>query len=111
VANATLFYFLFHRLVSRREHFTFINFAWGLHGGVDVKYIVWRLACSWSCANVIVIRVKVRGGIVPFSLMAIDSTDTSRPPNGEIYKDKSHLLLNNPARTSVSIETAEKYLR
>jgi hypothetical protein len=82
----------------------------GLHGGVDVKYIVWRLTCSWSCMNVIVVRVKVRGGIVPFSLMGIDSTDTSQPPNGEIYKDKSHLHLNNPARTSVPIETAEKYL-
>jgi hypothetical protein len=30
--------------------------------------------------------------------MGIDSADTSQPPNGEICKNKSHLLSNNPAR-------------
>jgi hypothetical protein len=38
VANATPFDFLFHRLVLRREHFTYSNLAWGLRGGVDVKW-------------------------------------------------------------------------
>jgi hypothetical protein len=47
---------------------------------------------------VIVVRVKVSIGIKPFSPMEIDSADTSHPPNGEIYMDKSHLLPNNPAR-------------
>jgi hypothetical protein len=37
-ANATRFDFLFHRLVLRRVHFTYSNFVWGLHGGVDVKW-------------------------------------------------------------------------
>ncbi len=37
VANATLFYLLFPRKVLRRVHFTFSNFAWGLHGDVDVQ--------------------------------------------------------------------------
>jgi hypothetical protein len=38
VANGTLFKFvLFHRLVLRRVHFTFSNFAWRLHGDVDVR--------------------------------------------------------------------------
>ncbi len=36
VANAALFYLLFHILVLRRV--TYGNFAWGLHGGVDVKW-------------------------------------------------------------------------
>ncbi len=48
--------------------------------------------------DVIVVRVKVSRGIEPFSPMEIDSADTSQPPNGEICMDKSHLLLNNPAR-------------
>ncbi len=33
-----LFHLLFHSLVLRRVHFTYGNFAWGLHGGVDVKW-------------------------------------------------------------------------
>jgi hypothetical protein len=37
VANATLFDFLFHRLVLIRVHLTYSNLACGLHGGVDVK--------------------------------------------------------------------------
>jgi hypothetical protein len=58
---------------------------------------------------VIVVRVKVSRGIVSFSQMGTDSADTSQPPNGEICKDKSPLLPNNPARqqyryTSVPIE-------
>jgi hypothetical protein len=40
MVNATLFYFLFHRFVMRRVHFTHSNFAWGLH-----CEMVWRLAC------------------------------------------------------------------
>ncbi len=39
VANATLLIFiLFNRLVIRRVNFTYSNFAWGLYGGVDVKW-------------------------------------------------------------------------
>ncbi len=37
VANATLFYFLFYRLVLGRVHFVYSNCAWGLWGGVDVR--------------------------------------------------------------------------
>jgi hypothetical protein len=40
MANATLFYFLFHRLVLSQVHFTYGNFAWGLHGRRDVKWSV-----------------------------------------------------------------------
>jgi len=47
---------------------------------------------------VIVVRVKVSREIAPFSPMEIDSADTSQLPNGEIYREKSHLLPNNPAR-------------
>jgi hypothetical protein len=39
VANATpLIFILFNRLVLIRVHFTYSNFAWGLHDGVDVKW-------------------------------------------------------------------------
>jgi hypothetical protein len=38
VANATLFDFLFHRFEMRRVHFRYSNFAWRLHGDVDVKW-------------------------------------------------------------------------
>jgi hypothetical protein len=59
----------------------------------------------------IVVWVKVSRGIVPFSPIRIDSTNTSQPTNGEICMDKSDLLLSNPARqyyryTSVPIEAA-----
>ena len=61
----------------------------------------------------IVVRVKVSRGIVPFFPKVVDSADTGQWPNGEICMDKSHLLPNNPARlkycyTSVPIE-AVKY--
>ncbi len=46
----------------------------------------------------IVVRIKVSRGFVPFSPMGIDSADTSQPPKGEICMDKSHLLPNNQAR-------------
>ncbi len=74
-----------------RVHFTYSDFARGLHGDVD--------ACLfWSCIDVIVSRVKVSIGIVPFSPIGIDSANTNQPSNGEIFMDKSHLLPNNPAR-------------
>jgi len=38
VAHATLFDLFFHRLILTRVHFTYSNFAWGLHGGVDGKW-------------------------------------------------------------------------
>jgi hypothetical protein len=66
----------------------------------------------WICIDVIVVRVKVSRGILPFSPTEIDSADTSPSPNGEICLDKSHLLPNNPARqlyryTSVPIKATE----
>ncbi len=97
MANATLFDFLFHRLVLRRVHFTDSNLACGLYGGVDVKR-VWKLDCVRSCIDVIVVRVKVSSGIEPFSSMGTDSADTNQQPNGRICMDKSHILPNNPAR-------------
>ena len=30
--------YYFHRLILTRVHFTYSNFAWGLHGGVDVMW-------------------------------------------------------------------------
>jgi hypothetical protein len=30
--------YYFHRLILAREHFTYSNSAWGLHGGVDGKW-------------------------------------------------------------------------
>jgi hypothetical protein len=65
--------------------------AGGVHGGVDVKLF-------WNCIGVILVKVKVSRGTVPFSPMGIDSADTGQPPNGEICMGKSHLLPNNPAR-------------
>jgi hypothetical protein len=47
---------------------------------------------------VIVVRVKVSRGIMPFSPLGIDSADTNHPSNREICMGKSHLLPNNPAR-------------
>jgi hypothetical protein len=32
------FIYYFHRLLLTRVHFTYNNFAWGLHGGVDVMW-------------------------------------------------------------------------
>ncbi len=81
VANATLFYFLFHRLVLRWVHFTYSNFAWGLHGGVGVK-CSGGLLVFWTWIDVIVVRVKVSRGFEPLSPMGIDSADTSQPPIG-----------------------------
>ncbi len=97
VANATLFDFLFHRFVMRRVHFRYSNF---LLGGCMVMWMGGGLeACLiWRYIDVIVFRVKVSRGIVPFSPMGIDSADTNQPSNGEICMDKSHLLPNNPAR-------------
>jgi hypothetical protein len=45
---------------------------------------------------VIVVRVSVSRGIVPFSPMGIDSAGACHLPNGEVCMDKSHLLQNNP---------------
>jgi hypothetical protein len=96
VANATLFDFLFHRFVIRRVHLIFSNFAWRLHGGVGVRWSGGLLV--WSCIDMIVVRVKVSRGIVPFSPMGVDSADTNQSSNGEICMDKSHLLPYNSAR-------------
>ncbi len=38
--HSSLFSIIFDRLVLRRVHFTYSNFAWRLHGGVDVKWSV-----------------------------------------------------------------------
>jgi hypothetical protein len=49
----------------------------------------------------IVVKVKVSRGIMPFSPIGIDSADTiaNRPMRDvEICMDESHLLPNNPAR-------------
>jgi hypothetical protein len=82
-----LFLIFISQIGIEMSTFIFSNFAWGLHGGVDMK---------WS---VIVVRVKVSRGIEPFFPMEIDIADTSQPPNVEmICMDKSHLLPNNPAR-------------
>ncbi len=104
MANATLFDFYFTDLYLPIETSTVIysNFAWGLHGGVDVKWS--GGACLFrSCIDVIVVRVKARRGNEPFSPMEIDSADTSQPPNGEICMDKSHLLPNNQTRSSTVV--------
>jgi hypothetical protein len=66
------------------------NFAWGLHGGVDIRWSGGLLV--WSCIEVIVVRAKVSRGMEPFSPMRISSADTSHPLNEEICMDKSHLL-------------------
>ncbi len=95
VANATILDILFHRLVPvlRRVHFTYrVILLWGSHGGVDVKCVLF----VWSCIDVIVVRVKVSRGIIPFALMWIDSAD--QPPNEAVCMDKSYLFPNNPAR-------------
>jgi hypothetical protein len=52
----------------------------------------------WIYIDVIVVRVKVSRGIVPFYPMGIEITDTGQQINGEICMDKLHLLPNNPAR-------------
>jgi hypothetical protein len=55
----------FHRLILTRVHFTYSNFAWGLHGGVDVCGV--EACLFWICIDVIVVRVKVSRGFEPFS--------------------------------------------
>ncbi len=75
VTNATfLLIFVLQRLVLRRVHFTFSNFAWGLHGGVDVKCL--EACLFWSCIDVIVVRIKVSRGTEPFSPMKTDIADS-----------------------------------
>jgi hypothetical protein len=70
----SLFLILIHRSVLRRAHLLYSNFAWELHGGVDVK---WSACLCRSCIDVIVVRVIVSRGIEPFSPMEIDSAATS----------------------------------
>ncbi len=89
-----IYYFTF--IVLSRVHFH-TDFAWGLHGGVDVKWSGGFFLELYRI-DVIVVNVKVSRGIGPFSPMGIYSTDTNQPPNGEICMDKSHLLSNNPTR-------------
>jgi hypothetical protein len=56
-----------------------------------------------SCTDLIAVRVKVSRGIKPFSLIEIDSADTSQPPNGEIHMDESHLLsITQPGSSTVT---------
>ncbi len=38
VANATLFYFFISQIGIETSTFIYSNFAWELHGGVDVKW-------------------------------------------------------------------------
>ncbi len=66
VASATLFIlFLVHRLVMRRVHCTYSIFAWGMLGGVDVKWSGGLLVLI--CIDVIVVWVKVSRGFVPLT--------------------------------------------
>jgi hypothetical protein len=61
------------------------NVDWGLHGGVDGKWSGGLLVKDLQfCIDVIVLRVKVSRGVVPFSPMGIDRANTSQLPNGEI---------------------------
>ncbi len=56
MANAILLIFiLFHRLALIRVHFTYSTFAWGLHGGVDMK---WRLACFGAALTSLWLELK-----------------------------------------------------
>ncbi len=91
-----LFWFFISQICMRRVHFTYSNFGWGCMvmwtwGGVEASL-------SWSCIDVIVVRVRVSRGFEPFSPMGIDSADTNQSYNEENCMDKSHLLPNNPAR-------------
>jgi len=112
VANATLFLvFLFHRLILRRVHFTCSNFAWGLHGGADVKWsgglLVLGAALTWLWLG-----LKSVEDLSHYPPMGIDSADTSQLSNGEICMGKSHFffLITQPGQwyryTSVPMEAA-----
>ncbi len=73
MADATVLIFISQIVIEASTvHFTYGNFAWGLHGGVYVNACF--LFCS--CMDVIVVRVKVSRGIVPFSPIGIDTVDT-----------------------------------
>jgi hypothetical protein len=91
-----LFLFIFSSQISNETSTLYIQYlAWGLVGGVDVKWSGGFLVLI--CIDVIVVRVKVSRGFVPLP-NGIDSADTRQQPNGEICMDKSHLLPNHPAR-------------
>ncbi len=60
------FIYYFHRLILTRVHFTYSNFALGLHGGVDVMWCGGSFV-FWICIDVTVVRVKVSRGFEPFS--------------------------------------------
>jgi hypothetical protein len=57
--------YYFHRLILTRVHFTNSNFAWGLHGRVDVMWCGGLFVLD--LIDVIVVRVKVSRGFEPFS--------------------------------------------
>jgi hypothetical protein len=101
------FVFLFHRLVLRRLHFTCSNLAWGLYGGVDMKFCFF-----WSCINVIVTdyRVNVSRGTATFSQRGSTvRTQVNRPlamGRFTIYMDKLHLpQMGRPGSSTVTSST------
>ncbi len=65
MANATLFiFFIFSSQIGNETSTLYIQyFAWGLLGGVDVKWTGGLLVVI--CMDVIVVRVKVSRGFVP----------------------------------------------
>jgi hypothetical protein len=92
-----LFLFVFISQIGNETSTFFIQyFAWGLLGGVDVKWS--RGLLVLICIDVIVVIGLKSAGDLCHSTMGIDSADTRQQPNGEICMDKSHLLPNNPAR-------------
>jgi hypothetical protein len=52
---------------------------------------------------VIMVKVKVRTGIAPFSPMEIDSADTTQPPNGEICIGQITFTSKLPSPAVVSL--------
>jgi hypothetical protein len=91
VANATFFFFCFHRLVLRRVNFIlYIVFCLGVAWWCG-RELVWKLACFGSALTWLWLGLKSAGELC-HSPLGIDSADNSQQPNGEICIDKSHIL-------------------
>ncbi len=94
--------YYFHRLTLTRVHFKYSNFAWGLHGGVDV---MWMEACLiLICIDVILVRVKVSRGFEPFSPWgSIVRTLVHRPMGRFAWTNHIYFQITQPGSSTVTL--------
>ncbi len=104
--------FLFRRLVLRRVGFTYSNFSWGLHGGVDVKWsrglLVFGARLTWLWLG-----LKSVEDLSHYPQWGSTVRTLVNLPMGRFaWANHIYVLPNNPARlkyryTSVPIEETD----